>query len=602
MDENETAAAAHGDIARRRRASKRSPVTVKNERPRSIEPEARPEKYAMGKSSTVRVDRPPVSSESAYTAISFGHIIRSQRTAVVKTLAVVEKSSWVEPDGRRVTRSTDRHLAELASMDPETIARHLAELEKAGVITIEGEGRRLIVIHDQAVGVGDWRINLFDDHPAWAVSPRAFKVYLGFRKFAGKKTACNPTDRTLAEFLAMSVDSVQRGMAELRKCMGIVTTCSPFHRDRRSKSRTIHLAPPQRWIVMTPVDPPPDPKSASVNTSMGADFGFDDRPERVDPTRKSAPEQSEICTPTIRNLPPNNPKSAPIEVRIEDKNKLNPNPNPLRSERSGQSESEPERVVGVVDSVSVPPPDTEPKTDPADELIGRLAKAFDESDLKVSGKIEFKRVVREIYASHGPIAAAWVEDALRVRDSPEIRDLGNLAIAKLRRWTKLTAAERAEVPDETKAECTARMDRERKARIERGSRKETDVQGSRKETDALAEYIKRKNEDTLQHYESGIEKTERRLGLYGMGDITCESEKFERTRDAIKGVSLDMDPEKYEAALKAIFTESLPFGEELKKREKAANQVEVAPTPPPTRKPPGPPPGPPATIPAMASR
>jgi hypothetical protein len=418
----------------------------------------------MGKSSTVRVDRPPVSSESTYTAISFGHKIRSQRAAVVKTWAVVTKSSRVEPDGRRVTRSTDRHLAELATSDPETIARHLAELEKAGAVTIQGNGRRLIVVHDRAEGVGDWRINLFDDHPAWALSPRAFKVYLGLRKFAGKNTSCNPTDQTLAEFLAMSIDSVNRGMDELRKCMGIVTTCSPFDRDRRTKARTIHLAPAKRWIITKPVDPPPDPKSASLNTSMGADFGFDDRPERVDPTRKSAPEQSEICTPTIRNLHLNNPKSAPIEVLREEKKE--PEPNPLPPKLSGQSESEPERVV-VVGSGSVPPPDTDPKTALADELIQRFANLIEASALNAIERTDFRRALRKLIADHGPIPGQWIEAAVGVKPSKNTISVGSVAIKNLRRWTELTAEERAAIPDQTQLEMHEEETAKRKARLER---------------------------------------------------------------------------------------------------------------------------------------
>lgn len=398
------------------------------------------------KNSTVGADRPDV---SPYTTIPIGPMIRNLRPAAIRTWAFVVRSSWLDTDGQRISRSTNRHLAELANADAETVARHLAALAEIGAIAIDGHR---IVIHERAEGIGELRISLFDDHPAWALSPRAFAVYLGIRKFAGKKSSCNPTDRRLAEFMGMSAGSVKRGMAELRKCLAIVTTCSRFDRDRRARARTIHLTPGKRWAVAKPADPAPDPESAPLNTSTGTKSRSDDRPELAGGIRKSAPEQSENCTL-------NNRLFAPIEDRREERTEPKPH---QPTKPVGRAERPGEVVVG--ESVP-PPPDTDPKAALADELIRRFANQIEASALNAIERTDFRRALRKMIADHGPIAGQWIEAALAVKASKNTVSLGKVAIANLRQWAELSADERAAIPDRTQLEMLEDETAQRKERL-----------------------------------------------------------------------------------------------------------------------------------------
>lgn len=390
----------------------------------------------------------PDAEFGTFSKIPFGPVVRRLKPGTVKDLAALVRSSWVDPTGRRITLASNRQLAELAGLDdPETIARHLSKLAEIGAVSVEkSEGRRLVVAHERADGIGDNWINLPDDHPAWRLSPRAFVVYLGVCRYAGDSGACWPTDRRLAEFLCMSIDSVKRGLAELRKCMAVMTT-SRFDPKRRSRKRLIHLTPAKRWTVATPAKPEPDPEPAPLKTSMVQKTGSDDRPESAEPIRNSAPEESGF-------LHPGDPVFCTIESESEDKKEPE---HPLPPKLTGHAESEPESggVVGSGDAS--PPPATEPKSDPADELIRRLEFEFGESRLNAIQKVEFKRALRALVQSQGPIPASWVEAALAVKPTPGTMDLGNVAIAKLRAWNALSADERADVPDATNNEKLSAM-------------------------------------------------------------------------------------------------------------------------------------------------
>jgi hypothetical protein len=617
MDETDDAVEASGDTARRRTSSKKSPGRVKKERPRSIEPETRPEKYAMGKSSTVRVERPPVSSESTYTAIPFGPKIRTQRAAVVKVLAAVTRSSWVDPDTRRrITMASNRHLAALAAVaDPQTIAKHLATLAEVGAVTIEHTGdHRVVVVHERAEGIGDQFVVLTDSHPAWSFRPRPFSLFLAVRSFDFQNTGrCWPKNVSLAKFLNWSERAVKRTMAELRGA-GAVTTVSVFNPSSVTRKRMIYAPNPT---------PNPEP------TMPG---GY----EKVDPlcddarVRKSGPHPYEKVdpTPTKKWTPPLR-KSGPLKTNSEDEFlRTTASTNQPREKFTGQSESEPGAELAevvVVDELASTDTNPETKPQPAGppapgtiaEVIALLAK----SQLERDEQERYLEIAKRLAETDNPPPTAWHRHVLDVKPSTGMISLAGIIIARLKKWTTTPAEQRAAIVDEIEAkdaEVIAKRLRSAKfwyeaklgsLKADRNQITPAEVRRSwseynaalvaagqpavmlpnevlhaeetqRKRDELAAESakaeVKRSNEKTLQDCESRIEKVKRQLGLYGMGDITCESEKFERTYDAIRSVSLDMDPTEYRSALKGTFIEAFPFWEALDEREKAEIQRVLA--------------------------
>jgi DNA-binding transcriptional ArsR family regulator len=418
MDENENAAEATGDGSRRRRASKRSPVTVKNERPRSIESEARPEKYAMGKSSTVRVDRPPV-SDITFSKIPFGPVVRRLRPGTVKVLAAVARSSWVDSDTRRrVTFASNGQLAELAAVaDPETIGRHIRKLAEAGLLTIdEHEDRRRLTLPD--VQPGEFVV-LDNADPAWSSNPVPFVVLLAvhFCDWSNRGQVW-PTDAYIARSTGLSVQSVSRAMTELRRAGAVVTSSRAKREGKRYTRKRVIILPGKVTTL------------CAESTTRKSDEWVPGKvttthPEnRLLPTRKSDylnqnSEREFLTTTATTNQP-----------TIESTG---------QSERAETAEAE----VVVVAADALTDTDQEPKAEaPADmaEVIALLSK----SELSRDEQERYLAITRKMVE---PPPIAWHVHALDVKPSSGTKSIAGVVISRLKEWTTTPTDQRAAIID-----------------------------------------------------------------------------------------------------------------------------------------------------------
>jgi hypothetical protein len=388
------------------------------------------------KSITCAVERPPV-PENSFSKIPFGPSIRRLKPGTIKVLAAVVRSSWVDRDTRRrVSLATYRRLAELAELaDPQTIAKHLAELAEIGAISFEeDDGRRVVIVHERAEGIGDMFVSIQDSHPAWKLKPGPFVLFLAVRSFDTQNIGYSlMRNCRLAARLNWSDRAVKRAMAALRSSE-TVTTVSTFNQVKATKKRVVYT---------------PNPTPNHEETLQG---GYEKAVHLCEVRKSDTPHYEKVTPPTTKNCHPPLRKSGPCITNSEneflERTVTTNQPTNGLSGQSERAETDQAEVVVVEVKTST---DTNPEPKPGAEAppdLSEVAALLAESQLAPDEQRRYLDVTRKM---DEPPPIAWHVHALDVKPSSGTKSIAGVVISRLKAWTTTPTDQRAAIVDEIAA-------------------------------------------------------------------------------------------------------------------------------------------------------
>ena len=339
------------------------------------------------------VDFPTTKTEKRFARIPFSEESTSLKPCVFKTFAAICGLTFEEKiNGTRFTRGTNIDLGRQAHCHPKRIGEGLVELERAGLVSVQSQGRtRTITLSIDQTSCKVFSSIDLSDH-AWKQHARAFKVYAGLKKFKGLNHEAFMTNPTLARLLSMCVSSVKRGFMELNDA-GLIQSLIRWDGKRRSR-RVVF--PVQRPCLKTLTKHEGQNSPLETNLKRTLNKPIHTQPSRAGVQGAELDGQASVCVGSVHS----------------------------QAQQASQSD------LGTM----------------LERLRGLIETQF---PLKLD-QIEVRKVVSALWAKHGPIPAEFIANGFQSGiDEKTVQRVG-IAKRNLNSWKSLSEPDRAIFGDEIK--------------------------------------------------------------------------------------------------------------------------------------------------------
>jgi len=396
------------------------------------------------------VDLPTTKTEKRFARIPFSEESTSLKPCVFKTFAAICGLTFEEKiNGTRFTRGTNIELGRQAHCHPKRIGEGLVELERAGLVSVQSQGRtRTITLSTEQTSCKVFSSIDLSDH-AWKQHARAFKVYAGLKKFKGLNHEAFMTNPTLARLLSMCVSSVKRGFMELNDA-GLIQSLIRWDGKRRSR-RVVFPVQRPCLKTLTKHEGQNSPLEDRAPEHEGQNSPLEDsksnRTHLVEHEGQNSPLVRDKTAPLYGTKQPlGEGQNSPLETNL--KRTLN---KPIHTQPSqavvqgAEFDGLASVCVGSVHSQAQQASQSDLET-MLERLRGLIETQF---PLKLD-QIEVRKVVSALWAKHGPIPAEFIADGFQSGIDPNTVQRVGIAKRNLNSWKSLSEPDRAIFGDEIK--------------------------------------------------------------------------------------------------------------------------------------------------------